>query len=766
MGSDEAKSATKGNPPVDWKELSPRLAGASIFGDEWLGNEELQSLSIFKDLDVPRGKQYAIDFNRFPGATFLWRGVPGRVITVQGDPGSTAFYVVKPQEMLALRRRQLPLLLEYQQAATDDPVRKNSPFADTPPEQLKAYEALYRDEITRLESKNAEANEAARAAVLTVHLLGVDEQRAAGQGGWLDWLLGRVKPSAAGDGKARKYIAIDAPVAIDAKQRCGVLHEGDIFGEASCMSRWPRSATVIVEEECYILEMARSVFESVRNDPQQKQKLDAAYRQRMLPSFLERLALFADVDRELIAPLIAVAELESYEAGTMVFEQGDAPDAVYIVRSGLAKIIQNVGAKLRVEDFSAENWESLQLELGGGPRSDDSILGIVSKSLGAGFHAAIPKVVGAEAEAGASRRAVVDALNALVCRKEVPSYFKSKTLDAVELVNYPELDQLASSFPEEVKKWSDVERRLFFRSLLEAACPGGIPQRLTCYGPMRTLAYRGQGDVIGEMGVVSGNPRNATLAAYDHPDGRVKMGIPDSRGGAVPSQLELVKIKRDDFMRVLNSSPALKARIDQIVASRRPTTPTEDRPLAEQDWRLRNLPEFEELGFVQGQKLMLIDLDRCTRCGECVKACVAVHTDGQTRLYLDGPRFGDYLAPITCRSCLDPVCMIGCPVGAIDRGASSEIRIHNHCIGCAVCERQCPYGSIHMRELEGRLGLSDEQRTLLDEQKVDLKEIKLRAVVCDLCASTSLGTQACVYACPHDAAVRVNGMEFSFERGG
>ncbi len=507
------------------------------------------------------------------------------------------------------------------------------------------------------------------------------------------------------------------------------------------------------------------MFESVRSDPQQKKKLDAAYRQRMLPSFLERLTLFSGVDKSLIEPLIAVAELETYDAGAMVFEQGDAPDAVYIVRSGLAKVIQNVGAKLQVKDFTPEHWETLQLELGGGPRQDDSVPAYVSKSLGESFHQALNGVVGDGAAVEGSRRTVVEALNAFICQREVPKLFGKTTLDAVALVGYPELDQLSASFPEEVKNWSDVERRLFFRSLLEAAF-AGVPPRLTCYEPMRTLAYRGQGEVIGEMGVVLDQPRNATLAAYDHPDGRMKMGIPDLRGGAVPSQLELVKIRRDDFTRVWQSSPELQQRIKLIVDSRRPPPETEAQPRSEQDWRLRNLPEFEELGLVQGQKLMLIDLDRCTRCGECVKACVAVHTDGQSRLYLDGPRFGDYLVPISCRKCLDPVCMIGCPVGSIDRGDNGEIRIHNWCIGCSMCAKQCPYGSIHMRDLEGVVDLSNEQQERLTRENVSLKDITKRAVVCDLCSSTTLGREACVYACPHDAAMRVNGMEFSFERGG
>ncbi|GIT30558.1 MAG: hypothetical protein Ct9H300mP1_26040 [Planctomycetaceae bacterium] len=52
---------------------------------------------------------------------------------------------------------------------------------------------------------------------------------------------------------------------------------------------------------------------------------------------------------------------------------------------------------------------------------------------------------------------------------------------------------------------------------------------------------------------------------------------------------------------------------------------------------------------------MLIDLDRCTRCGSCVDACIAAHDDGNTRLYLDGPRFENFLVPLTCRKCLDPV---------------------------------------------------------------------------------------------------------------
>jgi len=104
---------------------------------------------------------------------------------------------------------------------------------------------------------------------------------------------------------------------------------------------------------------------------------------------------------------------------------------------------------------------------------------------------------------------------------------------------------------------------------------------------------------------------------------------------------------------------------------------------------------------------MLIDEERCTRCDECVRACVDTHDDGRSRLFLDGPRFEfpdgpdkkPYLVPTTCRSCRDPQCMISCPVGSIHRGNRDEMVIENWCIGCSQCSKYCPYGAIQMHEV-------------------------------------------------------------------
>lgn len=181
---------------------------------------------------------------------------------------------------------------------------------------------------------------------------------------------------------------------------------------------------------------------------------------------------------------------------------------------------------------------------------------------------------------------------------------------------------------------------------------------------------------------------------------------------------------------------------------------------------------YIELGLYQGQQLLLLDLEKCTRCDECVKACADSH-EGVTRVVRDGPRFGHFLVAISCRSCHDPYCLNGCPVNAIHReGETLEIKIDDHCIGCGLCAHNCPYGSIHMVEelADGTIHELPPDRqpkppqpgeapTEWTEQRgPDGERIraKLAAANCDLCAGSWTGPR-CVYACPHDAAHRVNG---------
>jgi Fe-S-cluster-containing hydrogenase component 2 len=149
---------------------------------------------------------------------------------------------------------------------------------------------------------------------------------------------------------------------------------------------------------------------------------------------------------------------------------------------------------------------------------------------------------------------------------------------------------------------------------------------------------------------------------------------------------------------------------------------------------------------MEAQSLLVLDLQKCTRCDACVNACADAH-DGVTRLVRDGLRFEQYLIATSCRQCRDPLCMVGCPVGSIRRRNSLEVIIEDWCIGCGLCARNCPYGNINLHPFE--VENDDPDRTGHGKAVV-----KQKATSCDLC--TNLEEPSCVYACPHDAAHRVD----------
>lgn len=157
---------------------------------------------------------------------------------------------------------------------------------------------------------------------------------------------------------------------------------------------------------------------------------------------------------------------------------------------------------------------------------------------------------------------------------------------------------------------------------------------------------------------------------------------------------------------------------------------------------------------VEVESLLVINLDRCVRCGNCVRACHARHT--HTRLDRRGPIFRrraqiaterkheHIMLPSSCRHCRDPECMIGCPTGAIQRFADGDVDINDNCIGCENCARKCPYGNITMRPLE--------------EKERPSPEITKRAIKCNLCRGYEYSN--CVHECPRGAILRVDPLRY------
>ena len=151
--------------------------------------------------------------------------------------------------------------------------------------------------------------------------------------------------------------------------------------------------------------------------------------------------------------------------------------------------------------------------------------------------------------------------------------------------------------------------------------------------------------------------------------------------------------------------------------------------------------------FYNGTETMVIDMDRCTRCDDCVRACAATHNNNP-RFLRHGPIHDNLMVAQACMHCTDPICMIGCPTGAIHRETFHGNVVINpdSCIGCSACANNCPYGAIRMvevREASGRILLASDSNPIH------------KATKCDLCFD-QYGGPACERACPHDALKRIN----------
>ena len=150
---------------------------------------------------------------------------------------------------------------------------------------------------------------------------------------------------------------------------------------------------------------------------------------------------------------------------------------------------------------------------------------------------------------------------------------------------------------------------------------------------------------------------------------------------------------------------------------------------------------------INGTAAMFIDTDRCTACDDCVRACSAAHSNNP-RFVRHGPEHDKLMVANACMHCVDPVCLIGCPTGAIHRTPDGLVVIDDiTCIGCATCANSCPYDNIRMVEIR------DDKGDFIVDQDTQAPIVK--ATKCDLCLEQPTGP-ACQQACPHDALMRID----------
>ncbi|WP_395390975.1 cyclic nucleotide-binding domain-containing protein [Novosphingobium sp. BL-8A] len=265
------------------------------------------------------------------------------------------------------------------------------------------------------------------------------------------------------------------------------------------------------------------------------------------------------------------------------------------------------------------------------------------------------------------------------------------------------------------------------------------------------LSYLPAGSYVGEMAVIDGSRRSATVRA------------------AIRS--ELIRLPGEAFVRLLDRKPQLRSKaLGEMERRREVNAFIEGRKenfSSVVDMYSQTAQFLVDNGIGEATDVLLIDEKLCVGCDNCEKACADSH-DGLSRLDREaGTTYAHLHVPTSCRHCEHPHCMADCPPNAIRRGPDGEVFIDETCIGCGNCQRNCPYGVIRMDAVLpkkpsllswmflGRGPGPGEPDKLWRKKHAGPAEQPKKAIKCDMCAGID-GGPSCVRACPTGAAIRVS----------
>ena len=475
-------------------------------------------------------------------------------------------------------------------------------------------------------------------------------------------------------------------------------------------------------------------------------------RKRPVDEWLEYLRANVEILNEL-SPLqmrefMLDSEVTAYRVGETVFEQADPGSSLFGIALGSVEVALPGGKGVRIGQGSIFGEVGL---ISGRRRgatiraAEDSILVEISRNAALKLMASVP----------AAKRAVTR----ISTERQLLQMFGSglTPADLAEVVGTSELKQVRAG--EAIIKEGDSDIDLYVvrsGSMVVEKSVGGKPV---------FLSYLPAGSYVGEMALVDGSKRTATVRA------------------AIKS--EVIKLDGAAFRKVLERNPDLLSKARQEIAARQDLNAfveaKKDSFSTVVDMYSSVANFLVENGVGEATDVLLIDENLCVGCDNCEKACADSH-EGLSRLDREAGRTYAHLhVPTSCRHCEHPHCMADCPPNAIHRGPDGEVFIDDTCIGCGNCQRNCPYGVIRMDKVPPKKpsllswlffgkgpGPGEPSKEWAYANAEPGVEKPKKAIKCDMCSGIE-GGPACVRACPTGAAIRVAPEEFltvaKLERG-
>jgi CRP-like cAMP-binding protein/Fe-S-cluster-containing hydrogenase component 2 len=434
--------------------------------------------------------------------------------------------------------------------------------------------------------------------------------------------------------------------------------------------------------------------------------------------------------------------VRAYRAGELVFERNSIGSSLFGVASGSVNVEVDPNDRKKVVPI--------------GHGSIFGEVGLISgRRRGATIRAAEPAILieiprTATLKLMSQNKAARDTVNRIITERQLLQIFGSglQAADIAEVIATAEIKEVKPDEPIIVEGREDYDIYII-RS-------GSMVVEKEIGGKPVFLAYVPAGSYVGEMALVDGGRRTATVRA------------------AIRS--EVVRLDGDTFRRLLARQPQLRAKIEADMAQRRRVNAF----IEEQKGRFSGVVDLYsavadflvDQGIGEATDVLLIDEKLCIGCDNCERACADIH-DGLSRLDREAGRTYAHLhVPTSCRHCERPYCMTDCPPNAIHRGQDGEVFIDESCIGCGNCQRYCPYEVIRMDSAPPKKpgllawmffgagpGPGEPDKAWTKKHRKPGEAPAKVAIKCDMCSGKN-GGPACVRACPTGAAIRVSPESF------